>query len=266
MQLKFTNVMNYKVRYAESGDGEKHVLLIHGLGGSAESWINNIDFFARHLHVFAPDLLGFGKSDKPEIRYTMKTFTNFIDKFLDSIGIKKTHVIGSSMGGQIAAEYAISHPARVEKLVLIAPAGIPPKEFRGTDELRRYVKVLDAKNLNDIRKALTPVDANSHAITSAYVNSVYEYISMPRARHAFLSSLQESTKASRLANRLKAIRAKTLVVWGKDDNLIPIKYCEPFISKMENCRLLLIERCGHRPHAEKPNVFNEAVIDFLLED
>ncbi|MGH9910583.1 MAG: alpha/beta fold hydrolase, partial [Nitrososphaerales archaeon] len=82
----------------------------------------------------------------------------------------------------------------------------------------------------------------------------------------FLSSLKESAKAPRLANRLKKIQAKTLVVWGKDDDLIPVKYCEPFIAKMDNCRLLLIEKCGHRPHAEKPSIFNKAVIDFLEEN
>jgi len=265
VQFKFINVMNRKVRYAESGDAPNHVLFIHGLGGSAESWIHNIDEFAKHFHVFVPDLLGYGKSEKPKIKYDMKTFTNFIDKFMDAIGIKKSNVIGSSMGGQIAAEFAISHPAKVEKLVLVSPAGIPPKEFKGTKELKRYVKVLEAKNLQDVRDALTPIDANGSSITNDYVRNVYEYVMMPGTGHAFLSSLKESAKAPRLASRLKSIKAKTFVVWGKDDNLIPVKYCEPFISKMSNCRLLIIEGCGHRPHAEKPGIFNEYVMNFLQE-
>jgi pimeloyl-ACP methyl ester carboxylesterase len=257
--------MNYKIRYTESGTSNRHLLLIHGLGGSAESWIHNIDVLAKHFHIFAPDLIGFGKSNKPKIKYDMNAFTNFINKFMNAVGIKKTNVIGSSMGGQIAAEFAISYPTKVEKLVLVSPAGIPPKEFKGTAELKRYVKVLDAKNLGDVRKALTPVDASGSSITKEYVTSVYEYVMMPRTKHAFLSSLQESAKAPRLANRLKSIKAKTFVIWGKDDSLIPVKYCEPFITKMDNCRLLIIEKCGHRPHAEKPEIFNEAVLDFLLE-
>lgn len=266
MQFKFALVTNYKVRYAEAGDASEYVLLIHGLGGSAESWTYNIDAFGKYFHVFAPDLIGFGKSDKPQVKYTMRMFTHFIDTFMDNIGIKKAHVIGSSMGGQIAAEFAISYPNSVDKLVLISPAGIPPKEFKGTAELKRYVKVLDAKNLADIRKALTPIDASGSSITDDYVNNVYEYVSMPGTKHAFLSSLKESAKAPRLAGRLKSIRAKTLVVWGKDDSLIPVKYCEPFLTKMANCRLLLIEKCGHRPHAEKPSIFNKAVLDFLQEN
>ncbi|MEM2760366.1 MAG: alpha/beta hydrolase [Nitrososphaerales archaeon] len=258
--------MNYKIRYVKSGEGDRHVLFIHGLGGSAESWIYNIDVFAKYFHVFAPDLLGFGKSDKPKIRYDMKTFINFVTTFMDSVEIRKTHVVGSSLGGQIAAEFALSFPERVKKLVLVSPAGIPPKSFKGTAELKKYVKVLNAKDPDDVRKALAPIDSNSSVITEDYVKSVYEYVMMPGTRHAFLSSLQESAKAQRLANRLKAIKAQTFVVWGKHDNLIPIKYCEPFVTKMENCRLLLIEKCGHRPHAEKAPVFNQAVMDFLKEN
>lgn len=266
MQFKFTNVMNYKVRYAESGDINKNLLLVHGLGGSGESWMHNVDEFAKYFHVFAPDLIGFGHSDKPKIQYTMKTFTNFLNAFLDAIGLEKTNVVGSSMGGQIAAEFAIAHPNKVEKLVLTSPAGIPPREFKGTKELKQYVKVLDAKNLEDVRKAVISADASEATVSEEHVRSVYEYVTMSGAKDAFLSSLKGSSDAPRLANRLKSIKAKTLVIWGKEDRLIPVKYCEPFLTKMENCRLLIIEKCGHRPHAEKPDLFNRIVIDFLKED
>jgi pimeloyl-ACP methyl ester carboxylesterase len=265
MQLKFADVMNYKVRYAESGDKLKHVLLVHGLGGSVESWTYNIDEFAKNFHVFAPDLIGFGHSDKPKIRYAMKTFTNFLSKFMDVIGLKSASVVGSSMGGQIAAEFAITHPSKVEKLVLISPAGIPPKEFKGTKELKQYVKLFEARNLDAVREALLPVDSTRTAITEEYVKNVYRYTMMEGSKHAFMSSLKESSAAPRLANRLKSIKANTLVIWGKDDRLIPVKYCEPFITKMNNCRLVIIEKCGHRPHAEKPDLFNRIVIDFLTD-
>ncbi len=265
MQLRFINIVNHKVRYAESGESPKHVLLIHGLGGSAESWKNNIDVLGRYFHVFAPDMIGFGHSDKPKMRYTVKAFTNFLNDFLHAIGIEKTNVVGSSMGGQIAAEFAIAYPNKVEKLVLISPAGIPPKSFKGTKELKTYVRMFDAKDLEGVRKAVTSVDSDRSAITDEYVKSVYQYTMMDGAKQAFISSLKESASAPRLVNRLNAIRAKTLVIWGKEDRLIPVKYCEPFITKMENCKLLLIEKCGHRPHAEKPDLFNKVVIDFLQE-
>lgn len=265
MQFKFANVMKYKVRYAEAGHEQKHVLLVHGLGGSAESWIYNIGEFANRFHVVAPDLLGFGHSDKPKIRYTMNMFTDFLGRFMDTIGIKSTNIVGSSMGGQIAAEFAIRYPAKIEKLVLVSPAGIPPKEFKGTKGLKQYAKIFDAKNLSEVRKALMPLDSDPCTITEEYAKSVYEYTSMDGAMHAFMSSLKESASAPRLVNRLEAIKARTLVVWGKGDELIPIKYCEPFITRMPNCRLVLIEESGHRPHFERPDLFNKVVIDFMQD-
>ena len=265
MFFKYANVVKLKVRYVESGDGPTNVLLVHGLGGSAESWVHNIDEFSKHFHVFAPDLIGFGQSDKPNIRYKMNTFTDFLSKFMDIIGIKSVSVIGSSMGGQIAAEFAMRYPDKVEKLVLICPAGIPPKEFKGTKELKQYVKLFDARNLKDIRKALLPVDADQSAKNEEYVRSAYQYIMMIGARHAFMSSLKESAAAPRLTKRLRKIKVKTLVIWGKDDRLIPVKYCEPFITKMPNCRLMIIEKSGHRPHFERPDVLNRTVIDFLKD-
>ncbi len=258
--------MNYRVRYARTGRGTNEVLLIHGLGGSALSWTYNLRELSKHFQVFAPDLIGFGKSDRPKIRYDMKMFLKFVKRFMDRVGIKKANIVGSSMGGQIAAEFALSYPSRVQKLVLVSPAGIPPREFKGTGELKRYAKILDAKSFDETRKALTPVDSSGISITDDYVSSVYDYVRSPGVKHAFLSSLQGSAKAPRLASRLKSIKVKTLVVWGKNDNLIPVKYCEPFISRADNFRLLLIERCGHRPHAERPDIFNSAVIDFLKEN
>lgn len=266
MLFKFIDVLNYKVRYAESGEAPTHVLLVHGLGGSAESWTTNIDSLAKHFHIFAPDLIGFGQSAKPKIRYTMKIFTDFLSRFMDEIGLKSANVIGSSMGGQIAAEFALAHHNKVEKLVLISPAGIPPKTFKGTKELKEYVKVFDAKNLSEVRKALIPVDADRTAVTEEYVKNVYQYTMMEGAKHAFMSSLRESSVAPRLANRLRSIKAKTLVMWGKADRLIPVKYCEPFITGMDDCRLVLIEKCGHRPHAERSDLFNDLVINFLKDD
>lgn len=265
MEFKFADVTRYRVRYAEAGKGAGKVLLVHGLGGSALSWTYNIGKLGRHFHVFAPDLIGFGESEKPSIRYDMDTFTRFLQRFMERLGIKRASLVGSSMGGQIAAEFSIRYPSRVERLVLISPAGIPPREFKGTSELRRYMKIFDAWNLEEVRTILRVLDADQSSVTDEYVKSVNQYRMMEGARHAFFSSLEGSTVAPRLAKRLGSIRAKTLVIWGREDRMIPVRYCEPFITRMENCRLLILEGCGHRPHAEKPELFNRIVIDFLKE-
>lgn len=250
-----------RVRYADLGSGTP-VLLIHGLGGSIESWTNNIEELAKTMRVIAIDLPGFGRSDKLKISYTIKFYRDFIVDFLKQLQIGKISMVGSSLGGHVAAETAISHPGLVKKLVLISPAGALPRSFKGSPALRRYVKVLDAKSVQEVRKALYAVD--NKPVDDSYAKTVLEKISVPGAKHAFLSALRGSARAPRLTNnRLTKIKAPTLLLWGKEDIMIPVKFAEPFV-KMRNCRIVLLENCGHRPHADSPKLFNRIVADFLL--
>ncbi len=259
--LHTQKVGDIRVRYADLGSGPP-VLLIHGLGGSIESWTNNIEELAKTMRVFAIDLPGFGQSDKPKISYTIEFFRDFIVDFLKQLQIGKISMVGSSLGGHIAAEITINRPALAEKLVLTSPAGTLPRSFKGSPALRRYVKVLDAKSVQEVKKALYAVD--NKPVDNSYAQTVLEKISMPGAKHAFLSALRGSARAPRLTNkRLQKIKAPTLLLWGKEDIMIPVKFAEPFV-KMRNCRIVLLENCGHRPHAERPELFNRIVGDFLL--
>ncbi|MEK6832225.1 MAG: alpha/beta hydrolase, partial [Thermoproteota archaeon] len=123
MQDNFIQVDGNKIRYLESGDSENILVLVHGLGASAERWNNVIPDFAKYYHVIVPDLIGFGYSDKPIVDYTTDFFSTFLGKFFDALGIKRPNIIGSSLGGQIAAEYASANPNNVEKLILVSPSG-----------------------------------------------------------------------------------------------------------------------------------------------
>jgi len=123
----FIQVDGNKIRYLESGDSKNILVLVHGLGASAERWNNVIPNFVKHYHVIVPDLIGFGYSDKPIVDYTPDFFSTFLGKFFDALGIKRPNVIGSSLGGQIAAEYASAHPNNIEKLILVSPSGVMKK-------------------------------------------------------------------------------------------------------------------------------------------
>jgi pimeloyl-ACP methyl ester carboxylesterase len=248
------------VRYLEAGSNENVVVLLHGLGGSIESWVNNINEISQSFRILAVDLPGFGQSDKPKMSYTIKFYRKFVIQFLKSLGKSLVSIVGSSLGAHIASELAICYPDMVEKLVLISPPGTLPSSFKGTAALKRYVKVIDARNVQQVKDALFVVD--NKPVDDIYAQVVFEKISMPGARNAFLSALEGSAQAPRLNNLLKKIQAPTLLLWGKEDSIIPIKFIYPFV-KMRNCRILLIENCGHRPHAEKPQLFNKMVIDFL---
>ena len=133
VEEKFLQIDGNKIRYLESGDSKKTIVLIHGLGASAERWDQVIPLFADEYRVIVPDLIGFGYSDKPLVDYTTEFFSEFLEKFFVASDIKQPNLIGSSLGGQIIAEYASSHPQEIEKLVLVSPSGTMKKSTPALD-------------------------------------------------------------------------------------------------------------------------------------
>ncbi|MDE1830680.1 MAG: alpha/beta hydrolase, partial [Thaumarchaeota archaeon] len=117
MQTKFAEVWGYKIRYLEDGRSDKTVVLIHGLGGSAERWLKVIPHLSTKYRVIALDMIGFGYSDKPSEDYTIEFFAKFLSAFIDSLGLKTTVLVGTSLGGQIAAHCAGVN-SKIEKVVL----------------------------------------------------------------------------------------------------------------------------------------------------
>src|SRR5438132_3196781 len=115
-----------KIYYAEAGSGPT-LILLHGLVGSWQNWMFNIDSLAAKFHVFAPDQLGFGKSDKPLINYRIGTYVDFLDQFCKQLKLERASLMGVSMGGWVAAAYAIAHPDKVERMVLVDAAGYAPQ-------------------------------------------------------------------------------------------------------------------------------------------
>jgi pimeloyl-ACP methyl ester carboxylesterase len=260
--LNSISVSGINVRFREKGSG-RPLLLIHGLGGSIESWTHNIDPLSETARVIALDLPGFGQSDKPLVDYTIPFYRDFVIGFMRQVGLEKTSVVGSSMGGQIGAEVAIAKPGVIDRLVLVSPSGALPRSFRATGALKRYIRVTSAKSVAEVKKALFAVDKKP--VDDAYAEQVFARFSEPNAAQAFHSALRHSAAAARLTSRLKKIRSSTLLLWGKEDIMIPVKYVEPFI-RMENCRVVLLEHAGHRPHAERPGVFNSIVREFIGEN
>jgi len=259
LDYHFVPVENLRICYVDAGSG-RPVLLIHGLGGSIESWTNNIGELAKSLRVIAVDLPGFGLSDKPKMNYTIKFYREFVVRFLKRLQMGQVSIVGSSLGGQVAAEVAINRPSLIKKLVLISPAGALPHSFKGSPALWKYVKVINAKSAHQVKQALFVLD--NKPVDDSYAQLVYQKLLMPGAKEAFLSALAGSARAPRLNNRLHRIKAPTLLIWGKEDYMIPVKFVEPFV-KMKNCRIVMLENCGHRPHFARPELFNRIVAEFL---
>jgi 2-hydroxy-6-oxonona-2,4-dienedioate hydrolase len=260
--FKFAKIDNLLIRYLDKNKRGVPLLLLHGLGGSIESWNNNINFLSTKFRIIALDLPGFGLSDKPKISYSIKFYVNFLEKFIQRIKLNHLFIIGSSLGGHIAVEFTVINRKMVDKLILISPAGSLPKSFKGTKELKRYFRIVNARSSEEISRILISID--NSMVNRSYAESMYERLSLPGAKQAFISALKGSARAQRYNNQLEKIDTSMLLIWGKKDRMIPLKFIRPFMEH-GNSRIIIIENCGHRPHVENPRLFNKVVKDFLIE-
>lgn len=260
--LKFTKIDNLLVRYFDKNKSGIPLLLLHGLGGSIESWSNNINFLSSKFRIITLDLPGFGLSDKPKISYSIKFYVYFLEKFIKRIKLNHLFIIGSSLGGHIAVEFVLKNRKMVDKLILISPAGSLPKSFKGTRELKRYISIVNARSSRDIGRILTSIDTSM--VNPSYADITFKRLSLPGAKEAFISALKGSARAQRYNNQLEKIDTSMLLIWGKNDRMIPLKFIRPFMEH-GNSRIIIIENCGHRPHVENPRLFNKVAKDFLIE-
>jgi pimeloyl-ACP methyl ester carboxylesterase len=262
-QDKSVTVFGAKINYVEAGDPSKPaVILLHGLGGSTQNWQLTTPAIAQNYHVFVPDQVGFGKSDKPLLKYRVATYVDFLDKFMSELKIEKASLVGNSMGGWVAAWMAIKYPNRVEKIVLADAAGIMPAVLPDVqiyqlnnstrDEIRANMKLLFA----------TPALQNNELLVDQFMTARVQ-----AGDGGTINSLIESIRRKEdfLNDRLGDIKKPTLIIWGKQDGLLPVADATTFNKGIAGSELLIFDQCGHAPMIEKPADFNKAVLAFLAK-
>ena len=237
----------------------KNLLLIHGLGASAERWEHVIPQFAKNYRVLVPDLIGFGLSDKPIVDYTTDYLSDFIRKFLKKLNIDSVSIIGSSLGGQIGAEFTYQNNSMVEKLVLISPSGIMK---HSTPALDAYVMAALYPSDSSASNAFQ-IMSGSKNIDKKTIKGFVRRMKLPNAKMAFMSTLLGLKDAEIISEKLVSIKSPTLIIWGENDPIIPIKYAQSFVSEIDDCRFVKMENCGHTPYVEAPDKFYKIVSDFL---
>jgi pimeloyl-ACP methyl ester carboxylesterase len=260
-QGKSAVIFGAKIHYIEAGDAKNpKVVLLHGLGASITSWQLNIAALSQKYHVIALDQVGFGKSDKPMLKYRVGTYTDFLDKFLSELKIEKASLIGNSLGGWIAADFALKYPAKVEKIVLADAAGLKPN---AVDFNRIYA--LNYSTRDEVRTLVKLVFYNQIIFGSeAFVDESLR-IRVASSDGYTINSLIDSIKREEdfLNGRLGGIKQPTLIVWGKQDGLLPLADGEKFDKEIPNSSLVVFDQCGHVPQVEKALEFNTAVLKFL---
>ena len=260
MVEKFVDIDGNKIRYFESGSSKKTLVLVHGLGASSERWQYVLPLFEIDFHVIVLDLVGFGYSDKPLTDYTIDFFSNFLEKFLISLGIEQTSIIGSSLGGQIAAEYTSSHPQSVDKLILVSPSGIMKQS---TFALDAYIMAALYPNEQSAKNAFETMDGSGKKIPMTIINGFVTRMKLPNAKFAFMSTLLGLKNSELITKKLENISSPTLIIWGSDDPVIPVNFANDFVSSINNCKLYEMSKCGHTPYVQEPELFASHVLEFL---
>jgi len=260
---KFLQVDESNIRYLESGDSKETLVLLHGLGASAERWNPIIPLFTNKYRVIVPDLIGFGYSDKPLVDYTPEFFSEFLEKFLTASNIVRPYLIGSSLGGQISAEYTASHPDNVEKLILVSPSGIMKQS---TPALDAYIMAALYPSEQSAKNAFELMECSGKNIDTQVVNEFVERMQLPNAKLAFMSTILGLKNAETIATKLQSIITKTLIIWGAKDPVIPIEHLDEFVSSIKDCRSYRMDDCGHTPYVQDPDTFSSIVLNFLQND
>ena len=260
MEEKFVEIDGNKIRYLESGSSINTLVLVHGLGASSERWQYVLPFFENDFHVLVPDLIGFGYSDKPIADYTIDFFSNFLEKFLISLNIEQTNIIGSSLGGQIAAEYASSHSQNVDKLILVSPSGIMKKSTYALDE---YIMAALYPNEQNAKNAFELMEGSGKEVDEKIVNGFIERMRLPNAKLAFMSTVLGLKNAELITRKLQSIITPTMIVWGAADPVIPIQHADEFVASIKDCRFFRMDGCGHTPYVQDPSTFTTKVLEFI---
>ncbi len=260
MTEKFVNIDGNKIRYLEVGTSNETLVLIHGLGASAERWEYVIPLFQEHFRLIVPDLIGFGYSDKPLVDYTTDFFSEFLKKFFKKLEIKNPIVIGSSLGGQITAEFTVNNNDLVRKLILVSPSGAMS---HSTPALDAYVLAALYPDNDSAKNAFEMMAGPSRQAPPEIIEDFVGRMKLPNAKMAFMSTLLGIKNADIITNRLSSITVPTLIVWGALDPVIPIKYADTFVSKIQDCRFFRMDGCGHTPYVDDPTTFAKIILEFL---
>ena len=263
-----TNAGGIATNYHDQGAGNP-VLLLHGSGPGVSAWANwrlVIPHLAGNFRTIAPDIVGFGFTERPEgIRYDMETWLEHALDFLDAMGIEKAHVVGNSFGGALSVALAIHAPERVSRLVLMGSVALEFELTEGLDLTWGYTPSLD-----NMRRLLDLFAYNRSLVNDELAQLRYEASMRPGVQESyavmFPAPRQDGIRkiCSQEAD-VKTIRHETLIIHGRDDQVIPVSCSEDLFRCIKNSQLHIFGNCGHWTQIEHNRRFNKLVTDFLLE-
>lgn len=262
----FAEIDGVRVHYQEKGTGMPLVLL-HGFTSSTYSWKDVFDPLSKNFRVIAVDLKGFGFSGKPDGDYTRLAQASLVAHLLDYLKVERAWLCGNSMGGQVALNIAVKNPQRVAGLILIDSGGVAvtggnslAPSYLLVPFVGRILTALAMTSDKLVREGLEKSFYDDAKITDDRVSYYYRPL---QTRGGQLAALRARTQAGQfpIEQDLSSIKARTLIIWGAEDGVIPLAAGRKMNSLIKDSKLVIIEKCGHVPQEEMP----ERVLDEMTK-
>jgi len=254
-----------KIHYRDEGEGPT-IVLIHGTGASLHTWEDWTKDLIKDYRVIRLDLPAYGLTGQdPQKRYSSKDYVDLLDAFLTELQVDKFHLAGNSLGGLVSWLYASYHPEKVEKLVLLDPSGFP---FKSTPMVIKMAKIPVLNNFiryvtprSFIEKNIKEVYYDHSLIKDSTIDRYYDLTLFEGNRTAFIDRAYIEREDYR--DRLSLISAPTLILWGENDNWIPVSDAARFKAAIKNAQVVIIPKTGHVPMEERPQESLAVVTAFL---
>jgi pimeloyl-ACP methyl ester carboxylesterase len=281
IKSKWREVQGIRVHYLTAGESGSPVLLLHGGGRDSGclTYRQTMGPLAEHHRVFALDWPGYGESDTPDLPYSNGCYVDFLGRFMDSLGLKSASLVGLSLGGGASLGLALQCPERVDKLVLVDSYGLGQELILPAVSYRFIRSSLLYRSMERVMDSTRPMVRLTLGITVIHdrrrlgrdvIERVWRQVNRPGAGRAWrvfqTNEVSPQGLRTNYVTQLGQVRVPTLIVHGDHDRVLPVAWARRAHKLIPNSRLRVIPDCGHWPPVEKPEVFNEAVVEFLAED
>jgi pimeloyl-ACP methyl ester carboxylesterase len=262
------------VNYVDIGSGAREpIVFVHGLGGQWQNWLENLPRAAQERRVIALDLPGFGLSPMPRDEITISGYGRTVEALCDRLGLGRVDVVGNSMGGYIGAEVAIQFPQRVDQLVLVSAAGITSANLahapimtlgRVASAIATYTAAQDRQLAARPKSRHISLQFVARHPSRLKPDLAYEGFFKGTGKPGFTDALRASLDYD-FRDRLPEIGVPTLIVWGEKDSIIPVQDAQEFERLIPDSRKIVMQDTGHVSMAERPETFNDLMMEFLAE-
>jgi pimeloyl-ACP methyl ester carboxylesterase len=276
MRIEFVVVNGLRTRYLAAGEaGAPVLLLLHGYGASADSFVRNIDVLGCDFHVVAPDMAGFGFSEGCDLggRSLPEFLTAQTSRFLRHLNLQPSFILGHSFGGAIASNLHLRLQPPAEKLVIVCSGSV-----LNTDaELEASLKGLRARvpasghnlDLEEFRAHAVRLCVDPATLPNEMLYARWISAAQPGASEFFVKGIESllnfrSWQDYRVMNHLEKLHGQVLLIWGKQDASAPERNAHMALERIPDARLVIFERCGHLAQFEQAESFNATVREFLL--